>query len=327
MKNFSLVSCKNLDEWREIYTKSEESNVFIRPELLDAMDLEYDFWFAYSGDEKIAAIPVLKSNGEPISIQPTFLKYYGLMFFPVRNNMSQHKRAKWTPDITLQILNELSKKYYKLLFQCSYMLDDLRGFQWFNYHAPQYGKFNITLEYTSVINLYEINNIDEYISNLKDPEQNDFQNRLSFEYAVSENPDSEIIDNILQLAFLHADIVRNKSEEILLRNIIDVALKKKFGHMYVLLNNNNDPISGVFILYDNFTAYYLFGVNATELDNESAEKLLLLEVLKKCWEKQFKRFDFCGVDTQNKNSLATSFDADIRSYFTTKWKNEIQFNQ
>jgi lipid II:glycine glycyltransferase (peptidoglycan interpeptide bridge formation enzyme) len=77
------------------------------------------------------------------------------------------------------------------------------------------------------------------------------------------------------------------------------------------------PVSAVLFIYDDRTAYYLFGANDPEYRNTSAGTFLLMQLIKDAFANGLDEVDFVGVNSPNRGDYKISFNADLEPYFVT----------
>jgi len=70
-------------------------------------------------------------------------------------------------------------------------------------------------------------------------------------------------------------------------------------------------------LYDDRTAYYLFGANDPMYRHTSAGAFLLMHMIKDAFEKGIQEIDFVGVNSPNRGDFKISFNAEVKPYFVT----------
>jgi len=81
------------------------------------------------------------------------------------------------------------------------------------------------------------------------------------------------------------------------------------------------PASAVLFLYDDRTAYYMFGANDPAYRNTSAGTFLLMNMIKEAFEMGLKEIDFVGVNSPNRGDYKISFNADIKPHFVATFGN------
>ena len=110
-----------------------------------------------------------------------------------------------------------------------YNFEDLRPFQWFNYHEPDKPKYKIDIRYTSLINLIDKKK-NQVFDNLDDVKQRDIKkcelnSKISFNY----NDNLDLVKK-----FYIATMQKNNGE------FSNSELDKMLNFMYILTKKKKD---------------------------------------------------------------------------------------
>ena len=318
MNNLSIKKCEDTVEWISFCRSSKQGSIYVMPDFMDAAGIEYDLWFGYLDDELVAAIPILMKNGKPFSKPPALLRYYGIMFTELNREISKKITTVCNATVTCEFLEKLSTYYNNFLFVCSPALNDLRGFKWFN--DDKNNPIDLELLYTGTIDLEEVRDFELYISNIRSSRRQDIRKALSGGCTLSISTDWNTFREIYRMTFARQGIVDiHNSDTQTLENITKAAIQGGFGEMIMASTPNGETISGAVFLFDDRTAYYFAGANHPEKRNYGAGSLVLLEGIKRAWERGLKYFDVCGVNSPSRGDYKTSFDASLVPYFTAIW--------
>jgi len=319
-RDISLMKCDDTVEWMNFCRSSRQGCVYLWPDFLDAAGIEYELWFGLIGQELVAAVPVLMRDGKPFSSAPALLRYYGIMLGALREDMPKHRRAAWTAKVMLGLLEQLSHHYNNLMFVCSPTLDDLRGFQWFNYGASRNDLFSLELLYTGIIDLESIKDFEQYVSGIRSSRRQDARKAQSAGCTLNSSSDWKTFNEIHRLTFERQGMVEiHENDTRTMENITKAALKGGFGEMILAHTAEGETISGAVVLFDDHTAYYFAGANHPDKRNYGAGTLVLLECIERAWKRGLKNFDLCGVNSPQRGDYKTSFDASMVPYFSASW--------
>ena len=60
-------------------------------------------------------------------------------------------------------IKEVTSKFNRINFSLHYSYEDVRSFQWFNYHEPEKGQFKIDINYTGLLDISNVTDFNENI--------------------------------------------------------------------------------------------------------------------------------------------------------------------
>ena len=312
MAKYRIEKCSDYNQWDDFVNKSPQGTIFSDRRLISAVSDKCDYYFVKKGEEVVGAINImLDKNGEPLFDIP-FMQYSNAILFKDNFNLLNHKRISEEFKITEVILNELVPIYKKLQIINAPFFHDMRPFQWYNYHTPEYGIFDIHLWYTPILSLQESEgNINLNLRTLRKREINKKEN-----YHIDDTNNVEILNKLHKLTFERQNIERSNIEERMLINITNKALDNGFGRLSVC-SINGEPSSAYLFLFDDKRGYYLFGANHPKYRKSgSSTKLMLYNILYAKKEK-LKEVDFVGANSPNRGDYKISFNANILPYFSS----------
>lgn len=104
----------------------------------------------------------------------------------------------------------------------------------------------------------------------------------------------------------------------LIKEFMDMAIKMNIGMLFYQFENN-EPISGIFVLKDDYFIYALFSGISGEKRNVTNNELLHAFVLNQP-EFTGKQFDFLGANTPHLEQFKRSFGGDLVPYFKVNFK-------
>ena len=100
---------------------------------------------------------------------------------------------------------------------------------------------------------------------------------------------------------------------------MDAAIKENIGALFYQYLDN-EPISGIFILYDDDTIYALFSGISKEKRNLTNNELVHAFVLKQP-NYLGKHFDFLGANTKHLEQFKRSFGGELQPYYKINFKS------
>jgi GNAT superfamily N-acetyltransferase len=314
-----LIRCENMETWDEFVSKSSEYNIFCTTPLLEAVGEDYDLLMVVDGGDVRLGAVVLKRDGSVLS-SPRFYQSQGILFSGSCLEMPIHSRVKWRLETTEFLLHEMEKRYNRISFCLNYGVSDIRSFQWYHYHAPELGQFQIGLWYTAILDMKVVPSFDEYFSGIRTLRQRDYQRSLKEGMICEESDDVEILDRLHHLTFERQRIVRSKEEINMLVSITKAAIKDGFGRMLVCRTSEGKAVAANLFLYDSRCCYYMYGGNDPEFRKIGCGTYLMLKNIQYFKERGLERVDFVGINSPNRGDFKTSFNSKPTPYYVVHWE-------
>ncbi len=191
----------------------------------------------------------------------------------------------------------------------------MRPFQWHYYHEPEKGLFKIDLRYTGILDLNKFKTFDDYIASIRTVRRQEFK-KASQWIKLEASSNEMILDELHARTLGRQNIDRNDEHSFLVRSISRHSFDGKYGKMVCGLIDGK-PVSAVLFLYDDRTAYYLFGANDPAFRKLSPGTFLLIEMIKDTFERGIREIDFVGVNSPNRGDYKISLNAELKPYFIT----------
>lgn len=304
--------------WDNFIKNSPDGSIFLYSKFLDSLNKKYEIVTCVEDSGEIVAgcVILFDENNEPIKNIHGFTQYQGISLKDF-SQLSNHKRISREFKVCEFFINELTKKY-KSFFLCQHwQFSDMRPFQWFNYHQPEKGTFKIDLRYTGILDLTNYNSFDDYLMSIRPVRRQEFnkaKQNIQFKWINDEN----ILDDIHNKTFERQNIKRSDGDSTLLKSITKNALDNNYGKLCAAYIGET-VASSILFVYDDTTAYYLFGANDPEYRNLFGGNLLMLNLIKDAFENGIKKIDFVGVNSPNRGDYKLSYNGELKSFFIAKF--------
>lgn len=318
---FTLTQCKNKPLWDNFVATSPQGSVFCTTPFLDVLGNEYELLFVEQDNIQKLGVVVLKRDGQPLHTAYPF--YHGILFDGSIRNMPNHRRVKWSLEVTDFLLAEMEKRYNRLSFCLHPSFEDMRSFSWFHYHEPEKGKFNISFWYTALANLADSPDFEAYLNTIRQSRRYEYRHGLKKGLTVEISKDVDKLDYLHQLTFERHSKERSEDEIRLVPAISSAAIAHDFGELLLCRNAEGDAISATLFLYDKNCGYYMFGANDPAHRNIYSGTFLLLENIRRCYDRGLKYVDMCGINSPNRGDFKTSFNAIPVPYFNATWEKPV----
>jgi len=312
--SFQIEKCLDNHEWDEFVAHSPQNNLFCRTNFLEAYQRKYDLLFVAKGELILMGVVIIKgSDGIPV-IDP--FMYQGVLFSEYIESLSSHKKIKKQLDIIQFLLLELESIYGSISLSLHHSLDDLRGFQWHNYHNSEGLQPTLNLNYTGVLNLQKSESFDQILMDVRTARRQEYNRCLKNGFTVEETNDVGILDSLHEKTFERQGMKRSKSEVFLATELAKESLAKGFGRLLICRNFKGVPTSASLFLFDDKTGYYLIGANDPNYRKDGTGGFVALEQIRYCIEQGLSYVDFIGINSPLRGDFKTSFNANPTPYFT-----------
>ena len=194
--SLTLTVCKDKEVWDRFVGSSPQENIFCTTPFLDALEKDYDLLLvSREGSVQIGAV-VLLENGNPLSAPFPFSLYQGILFDQSVHALPSDSRSRRIMETTDYLLAQMGKRYNKISLCLHHGLEDLRSFQWFNYHQPELGQFQIDLRYTGLLDLETMSDFDSYLSDVRRCRKREYKRARSEGWIAEESDDIDALDQL-----------------------------------------------------------------------------------------------------------------------------------
>jgi len=319
MKNLEIRISEDPEVWDRFVCNSPQGTVFLSVDFIIGLSIHYELVTLYDGDEIVAGTVIFYEVNSKEAIKELFLfmRYQGIVLGDFMD-LHVHSRISYEYKIMTYFLEKLTEKYDQLSFCNSWKLNDVRPFQWCNYHAPENGQFEIKLRYTGIIDLEKYSDFAEYLSKIRILRRREWK-KASRNFVVEVTDDIDLLLDIHDKTYKCQDIELPEQLRKYIYSIVDNALRSGYGKMMKATGSDGTVDSVKFFLYDDVCAYYLFGGNNPDGRGSGASTYLMLNFIKDAMGKGLKYVDFCGVNSPNRGDYKISFNAELKPYFVTNY--------
>lgn len=315
MGDWSICFKEDKKVWDTFVATSPQRSIFVYSKFLDSLLANYDLVTCYDKDRIVAGTVVIHTDsGEPVDTPFPFTQYQGILLAD-HSSLPAHSQITHEFRIVEYLVEQLTQYYRKFCLCQSWRLRDLRPLQWHNYHEPDKGLFKIDLRYTGILDINEYHDFDNYVSSVRTVRRQEFR-KSSRLLKLKMSDDGELLDDLHARTFERQNIKRTHQESVLVKSIFRHAIAGNYGKMGCA-TLDEVPISAVLFLYDDRTAYYLFGANDPSHRNTGSGTFLLMHMIEDAFRKGIQEIDFVGVNSPNRGDFKISLNAELKPYFIT----------
>ena len=312
----------NFDEtdatWDAFASSSPQRSIFVRSAFLKSLGSDYALVTCYDGDRIVAGTPVMMGlDGRPLTSVHPFTQYQGLLLAPSR---SGRRTASGTPQelsAVTCLAQALVSRFGGLCLEHSWRLEDLRALQWLNFGASDVGHFGFDLRYTAILDLLQFATFDDYLTSVR-PVRRQEHRKAGRAFEIESTADESMLDALHEKTLERSGGSRSERDSGLVRSITRQALRSGYGSLRSV-RIEEEAAAAVLFLYDDRSAYYMFGASDPRFRSSGASTFLILTLIREALEGGIAEVDFVGVNSPNRGDYKLSFGATLRPYFTTSF--------
>jgi hypothetical protein len=319
---FELRKCESSRMWDDFVEKSPQQNVFSTSAFMDAHGASYHRWLVTDAGEPAVAVLVIEPSQAGFIAPSPYTQYQGICFSASKR--SSHSTVTHQLRVLDFLLAELSRIYQSLSFCLHPTIVDLRAIQWFHYHSPEMGIFDIDLQYTGLIFLHDVAEFGDYLASIRKVRLQEYKKAFGEGFKTECSADLAAFTSLYVKTFERQGILLQHSDLDRVVSIARAALREGFGHLFLCRSPSGAPASAALFLFDHRSAYYLFGASDPEYRKTGASSYLLLEGIKYFYDRGFRDIDMVGVNSPNRGDFKTSLNALPTPYFNVTWRRPCQ---
>jgi hypothetical protein len=308
------IKILNNDEAMKFYNNSHQSSIFTNPKFLSFFDYEFIWYLASYGNEPYCLWPVSKNKGKVII--PEFFYYFGPVW--LKDEIKNHKWLKISNEIYTSIITNIINDHGNVENQMHYSLNDIRSFDWWNYHSGK--RFEILPRYSAIINNILSKNLDELQDNFRYCRRYEIKNfQKKFDIKIENNLSEKVIIDMYKKIFSKKNINVSKNTE---NSIISLykAVKNNLGNIIVIKNSNNDDvISAALLLNDKYSSNLVLNLNNEDYIRHGSNAYLIYEILKHLKRLKINILDFNGANSPNRSDDKHSYGSYYKLYFQIRY--------
>jgi lipid II:glycine glycyltransferase (peptidoglycan interpeptide bridge formation enzyme) len=312
--NYQLKKCVDNNHWNEFVLASPQNNLFCYTDFLDVYQQNYDLLFITKGELILMGVVIIKSS-EGVPVVNPFM-YQGVLLSQYIESLALQKKTKKILELTQLLLIELESLYGSVALSLHHSLNDLRGFQWHNYHNQDGLQPNLNLNYTGVLDLKKIENFEQVLMNVRTVRRQEYKKCIKNGFTIEVSNDVSILNSLHEKTFERQGIKRSKAEIFLATELARESLHKGIGRLLICRNNEGVPTSACLFLFDDKTGYYLIGANDPDYRKDGTGGYVVFEQIRHCIEQGLHYVDFMGINSPLRGDFKTSFNASPKAYFS-----------
>ncbi|SHK16068.1 Acetyltransferase (GNAT) domain-containing protein [Clostridium cavendishii DSM 21758] len=305
-----FINENDFELWDNFVDDSIQGNIFCKSKWLSILSNEIRILVVFENNRIIAGIP-LPCTKKGIFGMPKLTPKLGVLFSNEFQKLNTVKRnAKEMESLNLLIKNLPSGMSWDYNFSENFT----------NYLPFIWNNYNVNLKYSYVIN--NLSDLDKVYSNFSYDTKYLIRKAMKNNIYVEESNDVKAFYEVNKKTFerqgMQIPYTYNLIEE-LYNKYKDVNAK-----VFIAKNKENEPIAGLFLLFDDECSYYLMGGADPKWRKYGSQTLLIWEAIKFSATVS-KKFDFEGSMIPNIERAFREFGSEQKIYYNVE-KNSVTFN-
>lgn len=310
------------DHWND---HSPQGTIFTSSLFLRSSQARHRKLFIKKGEEVKASFCVCESEDGIHCIADDLVIHTGLLFAEDSSeNKSNKRRMRF--EITEASIEYLTENYKSIDWVLSPKTEDLRPFQWYNYHDDQNERFSIDLSYTSYLNIEELARCQQPLETelFKNMES---RRRRNLREAYRDGARFEIGCSIGTVLSFYRQLMEDQGEVpektklARIENLLDSLSEANQGLSFLARSPSGEPIYTAFFAWDSKRAYYLFGGGETQSKRKYQGTFLFWETINfLAKEMNIREIDWEGVNSPQRGWFKLGFGGALAPYYSVSLK-------
>ncbi|WP_238882196.1 GNAT family N-acetyltransferase [Clostridium sp. YIM B02551] len=270
MSNITVRALNNdeMNLWDSFVETSPQGNIFNKKFWLDAVCSNFEIYVAEENGKIVGGIVVPNIKNRIYSM-PKLTPQLGILLGKENDNIKYNKLISRGVTITSDLINILPKKPLQLEYNFSVNYTNMLPFIWNGY--------NVNLKYTYKIN--DTSDLKVVYDNFDYGIKSEIKKAMGKNIRVSEEYSIEDFYRVNNLTFERQNAVIPYSLEFIKK--LDETLKENnCRKMLFAVNELDEIVAGVYLIYDKDTTYYLMGGADPDWRKFGVQSLLVWEAIK-----------------------------------------------
>lgn len=315
--SYQLEFCDDSNVWDDLVDESPQGSLFNSGQFLDAWGQKTEKLLV-TNNKRIMLGAVVLIDGK-ILVNPP-IRYHGILFPFDDPEITHHRKTKRNLEAVEFLLEQLVRRWNIVRLSLHYNFEDLRPFQWYNFHRPELGQFKCKLRYTGILNLENVSNFSQLQTGFRSGRRYDYRKSLNLGYVCKETKEVDLITRLQRLTYERQGVSIDQEEQKLFEDLVESSIEKGFGDLLVCESPSGEPAAAALFMTDKKCAYYVFGAMDPNFRKTGAGTLVLVEQLRRILESGKSKVDFCGINSPDRGDYKVSFNAKPAPFFEVAWE-------
>lgn len=317
MSKLLIEECLDLKIWDKFVEESPQGTIYSNSILITSIFPDSKFFVVKNSEEILGGVSLLIDSDKKLINNPVYIQYYNSILFKDNTNLLFHKKIKQEFRVTEIIINEVIGNYKE--FHCinTPSFNDIRPFQWYNYHDKSSGVFDNEVNFTPFLNLKNID-LDDLINNLRTDRRREYKSdKTKLVIKLSKNVD--VLSKLHQLTFERQNIIRSHEEIEIFETFVKASIDNDFGELSIC-EFEGVPIAANLFLHDKKRSYYQFGAQHPDYRKIPGSTKIMLNSILNAQKRSLPEVDFVGANSPARSDYKISFNCELKHYYSSTLK-------
>jgi hypothetical protein len=314
--SFAVITAQ---EAQQFWHNVPDASAFAEPAILEMLSSKVDWLLAAKGDVPVCLWPVCLPDGHSPAI-PDFCYYIG----PVWNTHgTQAPPHRWLADSTQVyegLITLMLKRHGKIHAQMPLGMEDIRVFDWWNYHDRQKPKFVIKPRYTACLRGIQSMSEEQILCNFRNKRRQVLRNIMKHGSPQRSDrwQESELVNLYQEVMQGQMQAVSKKCLENI-HALCSLASQGK-GEVIAFRNGRNEILSAGMLLYGKNVANLVLCLTSPKWRDEKITVWTMYSMIMAGKAKGMDVIDFNGANSPSRADDKHSYGARAELFF------ELQYN-
>jgi hypothetical protein len=297
------------------WNNSQQGSVFTHPHVLAKLSIKVDWWLAIKGKQPQCLWPVCLPDGNNVGL-PDLTYYVGPFWSNQVYPLPAHRWLARSIEVYETFIESFLNKYDRIHACLPKGLNDVRAFDWWNYHDKNRPRFTIRPRYTAIISDLNNKSYKQIIADFRQLRRRELRNIEGFPPPPrAENWSTE------DLIRLYLDVMNPEDMDITERNskmipILTDLVKSGFGEVVAFKDPSSEKIIAIcLLLFGKSEANMALNLVDSNWRSSGLPALLITESINTSQMKGMSSFDFNGANSPNRGDDKHSYGALPALYF------------
>ncbi len=316
MNKFEIVKPTD-DEIDKCWSSNKLNSIFTKRNFLEKVANSVNWYSVKKSGQTVCVWPICVDEKNKVYL-PDFTYYVGPVWSDYILNLPNHRKLSILTVIYEKFLKKFDSKYSNINASLPTYLQDIRVFDWWNYHDKSKERIKLYPRYTNVITNLQKN--DFTINYRKKRRQiiRNLENKKVFIFERCE--DKNLIIDLYDKVMKRSDITVNQKTKKTVSVIIDYALANNGSTLQIRDTSNNKISYASICLSENSTANFLISLVADEYRKDNLAVLGTHKTISFWKEKGIESFDFNGSNSPKRGDDKDSYGGETKLFFDLSYK-------
>jgi hypothetical protein len=302
------------------WEKSPYSGIFTHPDILSALSSGVNWWLAFKGKEPLCLWPVPVDEEGNIRI-PGFTYWVGPQWLYSFSDIPAHRALSLPTQIYSLCIERFIREYGEIRAELPPGLDDVRTFDWHNYHSPDKPRILIKPRYTARITQMQNKSEDEIFSCYRELRRREVRScRAQDALVISGNCSLDELYSLYEQVILKENELLSVKHKATLSKLFSLT-STEYGELLTLRHEQTGEIASmVLLLYGKGIANMVLNLSARKYRNSGIPAFSVHSAIMKAKKDGQHTFDFNGANSPERGDDKHSYGASPHLYFQISYK-------